>query len=177
MICHNCGEQIADNSKFCYRCGTPVQPQQPEQNQQYYQAPPQQNFYQAPPQFNQPFNQMPPAGIEKRDIAITIILSLVTCGIYGLVWLARMNDDLNKLSGRTDDLSGGVVAILSLITGGIFGIYWAYKAGEKLNTVKSMRGMPIDENIGIIYMLLNLFKFDIVTYALVQSELNKFADR
>lgn len=167
MICNNCGAQIADNSKFCQSCGAPVA----------QQTPPQQPFYQASPQFNQQWNPMPPAGIEKRDIAITIILSIVTCGIYALVWLARMNDDINKLSNRQDELSGGVVAILSLVTGGLFAIYWAYKAGEKLNEAKSMRGIPTDSNAGIIYLLLSVFGLGIVTYALIQSELNKFADR
>lgn len=167
MVCNNCGAQIADNSKFCQSCGAPVNIQQDNQQQ----------FYQSPPQFNQPFGQIPSQGIEKRDIAITIILSIVTCGIYSLVWLARMNDDINKLSNNTDDFSGGVVALLSLVTGGLFTLYWAYKAGEKLNEAKSMRGMPTDNNASILYLLLSVFGFGIVTYALVQSELNKFADR
>ena len=155
MICNNCGAQIADNSKFCQGCGAPVNPQ---------------------PQFNQPFGQMPSQGIEKRDIAITIILSIVTCGIYGLVWLARMTDDLNKISNRTDDFSGGVVVLLTLLTGGLFAIYWAYKAGDKLNEAKAMRGIPTDNNASILYMILYFVGLGIVTDALVQSELNKFAD-
>ncbi len=164
MICHNCGEQLPDESRFCQRCGAPVQ---------NGTVPPYGNVNQTPPCYN----NAPPMGIEQRDIAITIILSIVTCGIYGLIWLAKMNDELNRLSGRTDDFSGGVVVLLSLLTGGLFGVYWAYKAGEKLNAVKAVRGLPTDSNIGIIYLLLNLFRLSIVTYALVQSELNRFADR
>ena len=155
MVCNNCGAQIADNSKFCQGCGAPVN---------------------TPPQFNQPFGQMPFQGIEKRDIAITIILSIVTCGIYSLVWLARMTDDLNKISNRTDDFSGGVVVLLTLFTGGLFAIYLAYKAGDKLNEAKAMRGIPADNNASILYMVLYLVGLGIVTDALVQSELNKFAE-
>ena len=162
-ICNNCGNEIPDNSKFCGNCGAPVQ-----------QTPPQ--GYQVPPQYTQQFYNAPVMNIEKRDIAIAIILTIVTCGIYGLYWLAKMNDDINRISGRTDDFSGGVVVLLSLVTGGLFEVYWAYKAAEKLNNVKRMRGMQTDENIGIIYMLLSLFKLSIVTYALVQSELNRLAN-
>ena len=44
--------------------------------------------------------------IQKRDIAICIILSLVTCGIYGLYWLSCLADDVNTVSDNPGDTSG-----------------------------------------------------------------------
>lgn len=174
MFCKVCGEQLQDNVRFCHSCGAPVQPQQANQvPPQFNQTPPQfnQQFNQ---QFDQQFNQQPMYMIEKKEIAIAIILTLITCGIYGLIWIAKLNDTLNGAS-NSDDMSGGTVVLLSLVTGGLFMIYWAYKAGEKLNVIKSMRGMQTDSNASILYLILCIFGLGIVAYALIQSELNKMA--
>ena len=62
-----------------------------------------------------------------------------------------------------------ICIILSLITCGIYGIYWAYKMGEKVDII---RGTP-GQNTNLIYLLLELFGFNIIVLALCQSELNK----
>lgn len=111
--------------------------------------------------------------IKRRDIAVAIILSIVTCGIYGLYWFVCLNDDLNELTDR-EGTSGGVALILSLVTCGIYAIYWMYKAGEKVDELKSRRGQT-SQYSGIVYLVLSLFGFGIVSYALIQDELNKHA--
>ncbi len=111
--------------------------------------------------------------IKRRDIAVAIILSIVTCGIYGLYWFVCLNDDLNELTDR-EGTSGGVALILSLITCGIYSIYWMYKAGEKVDELKSRRGQT-SQYSGIVYIVLSLLGFGIVSYALIQDELNKHA--
>ncbi|MCI9445777.1 MAG: DUF4234 domain-containing protein [Lachnospiraceae bacterium] len=112
--------------------------------------------------------------VQRREIAICIILTIVTCGIYGIYWFICLTDDTNAISGRMDDTSGVVAFLLSLITCNIYGLYWAYKQGEKIDQVKSQRGFPSGSN-GIAYLLLCLFGFSIVAYALMQNELNKLA--
>ena len=67
--------------------------------------------------------------MKQRNIAVSIILTIVTCGIYGLVWMAMLNDELSAVSGRPNATSGGMVVLFSIITCGIYGIYWAYKMG------------------------------------------------
>lgn len=113
--------------------------------------------------------------IQKRSIPLCIILSLFTCGIYGLYWLVCLANDINTASGRTQDTSGGMVLLLSIITCNIYGLYWMYKAGEKVDTARVSRGMP-SQNNGLLYLLLSLFGFSIVSWALLQSELNQFAE-
>ena len=49
-----------------------------------------------------------------------------------------------------------------------------YKAGEKIDSARVARGMP-SQNNGLIYLLLSLFGLSIVSYALMQNELNQFA--
>ena len=39
----------------------------------------------------------PTVTIQKRNIAVYFILSIVTCGIFGLYWFCTLNDDTNKI--------------------------------------------------------------------------------
>ena len=104
-----------------------------------------------------------------------IVLSIITCGIYGIYWLICLVDDLNVASGRVGDTSGGMVFLLTLVTCGIYGIYWAYKAGEKIAYVKQRNTGEQDSSSSVLYLVLSLVGFSIVVYALIQSELNKVA--
>lgn len=97
MYCPHCGNQIADNSKFCTICGAalnvaagnaaPPPPQGGYQQQNY-----QQQSYTTPGGYRVP--------IKKRNIAVAIILSIVTCGIYGIYWFICLVNELNTASGR-----------------------------------------------------------------------------
>lgn len=112
--------------------------------------------------------------IQQRNLAVCIILSLVTCGIYGLIWLYWLNEDTNTVSNEPNPTSGGIVILLSIVTCGIYGIYWAYKQGQKLDRANEMRGMTKSDR-GVIYLLLCIFGLGIVAYALMQDELNTLA--
>lgn len=111
--------------------------------------------------------------IQKRNIAVCIILFIVTCGIYGIYWFICLNNDTNTAS-NTFGTSGGVAFLLTLVTCGIYGIYWAYKQGEKIDVAKRNRGIS-SSNSGILYLILSLFGFSIIAWALMQNELNQLA--
>ena len=105
----------------------------------------------------------------QRSIPICIILSIVTCGIYGIYWFVVLTDDVNAVAGDTQAPSGVVCFLLSLVTCGIYGLYWNYKQ----DYVKTSQGYP-SSNSGILYLILSLIGLSIVSYALMQNELNKF---
>lgn len=110
----------------------------------------------------------------ERNIAMCIILSLVTCGIYGLYWFVCLTDDANAVAASGDDVtaSGGMALLLVIVTCGIYMYYWAYKMGEKLDNAKQQRG--IESNSGsILYLVLCIFGLAIVAYALMQNDLNQ----
>lgn len=110
--------------------------------------------------------------VERREIATAIILSVITCGIYGIYWFIKLNDEINYLSGDTTDTTGGMAFLFSLITCGIYQIYWMFKMGDRLDTVVANKGMPAQSR-GILYLVLALFGFGIVSYALMQDTVNK----
>ncbi|HWT73198.1 MAG TPA: DUF4234 domain-containing protein [Mobilitalea sp.] len=108
----------------------------------------------------------------KRDIVLCIILSIITCGIYSLYWFVVLTDDTNALVGEPDT-SGIASLLLTIITCGIYGFYWAYRNGEKIDRIKRMRNIPAS-NGGILFLILYFFG-GIITYALIQNELNNLA--
>lgn len=170
MICRNCGFQCDDNAVTCPKCGSPVG------NQGGRFANLNQQFNNINNNFNQQFGSNGfKAPIKQKSIVTCIILSIVTCGIYGIIWFINIVDDLNTASGDVNGQSGVVVFILTLVTCNIYGLYWAYKAGEKVSIIRQRNGLSSDSNNGILYLILNLFGLSIVTYALVQSELNNVA--
>lgn len=113
--------------------------------------------------------------IQKKNIAVAIILSIVTCGIYSLYWVYCLNEDANKVSQEQNPMGGGMVILLTIVTCGIFGIYWCYKQGEKISRAETMRGLPSSDR-AVLYLILALFGFAIIDYALMQDSLNKIAD-
>lgn len=170
MICRNCGFQCDDNAVTCPKCGSPVG------NQGGRFANLNQQFNNINNNFNQQFGSNGfKAPIKQKSIVTCIILSIVTCGIYGIIWFINIVDDLNTASGDVNGQSGVVVFILTLVTCNIYGLFWAYKAGEKVSIIRQRNGLSSDSNNGILYLILNLFGLSIVTYALVQTELNNVA--
>ena len=135
-----------------------------ENNNYYYQASP------PPPQ-----NETDGVRLENRNIALCIVLSIVTCGIYMWYWLYKLVNDLSAASRDSAPTSGGMVLVLTLITCNIYGWFWLYKAGQQMNAAKQQRGLPADPNAGVIYLVLAIFGLNVVSYAIIQNDLNTMA--
>lgn len=112
--------------------------------------------------------------MKQRSIGMCILLTIVTCGIYGLYWFVCITDDTNEMSGENELAGGGMALLLTLVTCGIYGWYWAYKMGEKVDIIKSRGGMP-SSNSGILFVVLQLFGLGIIDYALAQDAINKYS--
>lgn len=108
--------------------------------------------------------------VTQRNVALCIIFTIITCGIYGLYWFVVLTDDTNTLADEMGT-SGVMALIFTIITCGIYGFYWAYKRGELLDRVKADRGIPAG-NGGILYLIVFLLG-GVIAYALIQYEVNK----
>ena len=111
--------------------------------------------------------------IKERNLVTCIILSIITCGIYGIVWFIQMTDD-TALVSEDNSMSGGMAFLLTLITCGIYGYYWAYKMGKLVYDAKVKRGLPASDN-AVLYLILQIFGLGIVNYCIIQSDLNAIA--
>lgn len=112
--------------------------------------------------------------MRQRSIPVCIILSFVTCGIYGIYWFISLNDDVNYLRGQYE-VSGVKAFLFSIITCGIYMLYWHYRMGEKIDQIKTQRGENASSS-GILYLLLAIFGLSIVSMAIIQNEVNRLSD-
>ena len=113
--------------------------------------------------------------IQKRNIGMCIVLSLITCGIYGYYWFYSMTKDAVSSNNRVYNTDPGTALLLNIFTCGIYGIYWNYQMGKALDDIKASRGMmPADRSL--IYLILSIFGLGIVSWILIQSELNELAN-
>lgn len=108
-----------------------------------------------------------------RNIALSIIFSIITCGIYSIYWFVVLTDEVNREKKLYAEPAGVICFLLTFITCGIYGIYWAYKMGEKMDHLKMERGVPTGHDSNVLYLILQLFGFNIIVLALCQNELNK----
>lgn len=159
--CSQCGADVAPGLQYCPNCGAQqnsnqayaqqqMAPQQPMAQQQNYQ------------------NNYGGGSIEKRGIALCIVLTLITCSIYSYFWVAKIQEDLNTLTGD-HKTSGGMVVLLSIVTCGIYSFFWYYNSGKRLATACNT------QDNSILYLILPFLGLGIVSMALIQNELNNYA--
>lgn len=113
--------------------------------------------------------------VKERNIAFSAILTVVTFGIYGIYWFICMTDEALGLS-KENGASGILAFIFNIITFGLYGWYWAYKMGDRLEIARDKKNINDNSgNNGVLYLILNVIGLSLVTYILIQVELNKFA--
>ncbi|MFX3631715.1 MAG: DUF4234 domain-containing protein [Candidatus Pristimantibacillus sp.] len=109
----------------------------------------------------------------QRNIALAIIFTLITCGIYGIYWFIVLTNEVGEKSGDPS-FTGGKHFLLSIVTCGIWSYIWAYQVGKQVEVAQRQRGYVASDN-SVLYLILTFFGLGIVTYALVQSDVNKLA--
>ncbi|MDD6032935.1 MAG: DUF4234 domain-containing protein [Oscillospiraceae bacterium] len=112
--------------------------------------------------------------MKKRNIALCVILTIVTLGIYGLYWFVQITNDVNKLANPEKKTSGGAALLLTIITCNIYGFYWAYKMGGLLDKAQTDRGLPA-QNRAVVYLILELVIAP-VAWILMQNTINSMVE-
>ena len=113
--------------------------------------------------------------IQRRDIALAILFTILTIGIYGYYWIYRLNQEVDAVSYEQDPKPGSMVIALTIVTLGIYGIYWCYKTGQKVDRAYQYQGMQPTQR-SVPYLLFCIFGLSVVSIALIQSDLNLYAD-
>ena len=85
---------------------------------------------------------------ENRDFVLYVILTIITCGISGLVFLYSMIQDVNTVCDGDGEHTRGLMGLilLSLVTCGIYSFYWYYCLGNRLANNAPRYGMSFQEN-------------------------------
>jgi len=104
----------------------------------------------------------------KRNVVTAIIFSILTCGIYTVVWTVSLNNEVQRMNGDEED--GLSVLLLSILTCGIYFLIWNYRMGQRIEKAGG-------RNEGLIYLLLAVFQLSLVSLALMQVAYNDLIDR
>ena len=113
--------------------------------------------------------------MKEKNIALWVILSIVTCGIAGLIWFVEITNDA-ATANEDAQMNGGTALLLSIVTCGIYTIYWYYKMGKEIYEAQMKNNMNARDN-SVLYLILGLVGLGIVSYCLIQSDLNELAQQ
>lgn len=122
-------------------------------------------------------NQHPyPESEGRQSIVVGILLTLITCSIYGLYWQYKQMTTLNAWLKR-DEYSFWLWLLLSIITCGIYGIYYEYKMANGINQVQADNDIVFDSNLPITCVLLAIFGIGVASLAIQQHQINRLYER
>ncbi|MBQ9953748.1 MAG: DUF4234 domain-containing protein [Clostridia bacterium] len=80
-----------------------------------------------------------------KGLLKTILLSIITCGIYGLVVMSAVSNDINIVASRYDGKKTMHYCLLTFliapITMGIAGIVWSHKISNRIGAELKRRGI------------------------------------
>ncbi len=110
--------------------------------------------------------------LQNKNVVTVILLSIVTCGIYGLVWCWQTMHALDE-QGKKSLVPPIAQFLLFLLTAYIGWIIFALCADANLNSIREQRGLAVKDN-KILYIILAIV-FPIALIALVQNDINELA--
>jgi Trk-type K+ transport system membrane component len=119
-----------------------------------------------------PQGQQTSGGPYTSNIALDIILSIITCGIYWFFWQARQMRALNHLL-KEKRFSFLLWFLVSLITCFLFNIYYEYIMAQAIVEIQKKQGKAASNDLPVLSLVLSLFQFYVITDAIQQNEINK----
>lgn len=106
--------------------------------------------------------------IKKRNVVTAIILTIVTCGIYGIYWAVCLAREAVSVKDPSDS------AVLEIVLMLLLPFLGFYMAEKKLAEGCAAQGIEHKDN-SVLYLILGLVGLGIVNFCLLQSDLNKLA--
>jgi hypothetical protein len=89
---------------------------------------------------------------EIRNPVLVLILPMLTCGIYGIIWFFGLCDDLNKGLGR-QEFNAGKELLLSIVTCGFWAYYFLWRACEAIVEIQNSWGVKPQMDAPIMFVM------------------------
>lgn len=123
--------------------------------------------YQAPIYQQQPYPAQPPAQKLKtdRNIALVILFSILTLGIYSIVLWCQIANEINLTASRADGKKTThyiVCLLLSCITFGIYAIVWMHKISDRIGAEAVRRNTGVSFGAADFWIWNVLLAFTVV---------------
>ena len=106
------------------------------------------------------------------SIVKLVVLGIVTFGIYIYIWIYRTNEFISKRTPLALQSGSGVQVVLCLFVP-FYVLYWLYKQCKAIDDFKARATGRGGDDLSIICLILSIFGFGIVAYALMQDQINK----
>ena len=113
-----------------------------------------------------------PSAMTERSPAMVVVLGIVTCGIYTLIWYYQTTEELRIATGD-DSIKPGLDIVLTFVTCGIWWVYTDYRNAKKVYELSQRMGLGRSDQ-AMVVLLVDLFA-TVVTPALLQAEYNEIA--
>jgi len=104
-----------------------------------------------------------------RSIAIDIILTLVTCGLWNLFVQYKQINSVNQMI-NVQKYSFLPWLLLTFITFGLYHIYHEFRKSEDIDRCIGVEG----SNLPLITLVLTIFGLSIVADAIQQASINRY---
>jgi hypothetical protein len=112
----------------------------------------------------------------RKGIGSSIVLTILTCGIYNLFWQNHQIKTVNLLLEKKV-LSFWKWFFFTLITCGLYHIYHEYLMGKYIVEIQYKIGKPAPStNLPVIALILSIIGLPFITDAIEQKELNEIID-
>lgn len=114
--------------------------------------------------------------IKEKNVVVSLLLSIVTCGIYSLYWMCTITEDVDTIAENPNKRNGALVILLTIVTCGIYGFYWWYQNGKMMEEANQKKGVSGSSN-SVLFLILSIFGLAVVNSVLVQLDINKYASQ
>ncbi|MDL2324503.1 DUF4234 domain-containing protein [Ruminococcaceae bacterium OttesenSCG-928-A16] len=112
--------------------------------------------------------------MKNRNIALYVILSIVTCGIFYIYWYYCIADDFYNQNPQLQNnlpTSPILTIVLNVVTCGLYGIYVAYVWGKATPEIMARYGRQAEDR-SILYLIFSVVGLQIVTTCMIQNDFN-----
>ena len=149
-------QQTPNNQQGQYYQQAPnyQQGQYSQQGQYYQQAP---NYQQGQYYQQNAYINMYPGLMVRTDrsLLMYVLLTLVTCGIYNLIFFAKISEDINIIATRRDGketMNFWIVYLLNIVTCGIYTMIWFHQLSERIGEEARARGIYTDFGVSTFWL-------------------------
>jgi hypothetical protein len=110
------------------------------------------------------------AAFTQREPLTILLLSVVTCGIYGLIWKYQTTEELRQASGD-NNINPMLDIVLTVLLCGLWGIYSDYRNAKKVHELARAAGLQRSDQSTIVVVLW-LFGLAFASGFILQGEYN-----
>jgi len=106
------------------------------------------------------------------NIALYLVLTLLTFGLFNLYWNYRQMEGCNELLAKKE-FSFFWWVVLVVITFGLYHFYYQYKMGRALNDIQNRYRLPITHGLPILSLLAAILGVGVIADCIHQYEINR----